>query len=588
MSATPSTRRIERVRRSTTRSGVTVSGSRVCRTAPPLRWLPVRFLERRGSTSASVLALYVLISFAYWGARLFPHPGRFYIGTATDPQIFIWSFAWWPHALGHALNPFQASAVWAPQGLNLAWTATSPGLAIAFTPLTLLTGPVASYDVAAFLMPALAAWTAFLLCRYLTRSLWASLVGGYLFGFSSYMAGQIDGHLHMTSVFLLPLIALVVIRYVEYDLDGWNLAIRLGPMLALQLTFSTENAFSITLALAVGIVLAFLFVSSARRRLVALLKPLVGSYAFGFVLASPLLYYALKGFQSGSVNQPTSYTTDLLNLVVPTPHLLGGERLAHIASHFPGNDSERDGYLGIPPLVMFVLYAVRRWRRPGGRLLLAGFVIALIATFGVWLQVDGHKIVPLPWEHIGYLPLFDNVLPSRLMLFVSLIVAIAVALWTSSSTSVLRIALPVLAVLSFIPNPHFASWKTAAYVPEFFRGQAVRSCVPSDSTALIFPQTKHGNGMLWQAVSSFRFRLADGYLTPDTPTSYYTSPAIARIANREVTWRDLQPFARTEHVKTFLVDAREPEPYRTILGPLGPPHVVGGVLVYHFGGEARC
>ena len=72
------------------------------------------------------------------------------------------------------------------------------------------------------------AWTAFLLCRYLTRSLWASLVGGYLFGFSSYMIGQIEGHLHMTTVFLLPLIALVVIRYVRHGLDGLNLAIRLG------------------------------------------------------------------------------------------------------------------------------------------------------------------------------------------------------------------------------------------------------------------------------------------------------------------------------------------------------------------------
>jgi len=335
-------------------------------------------------------------------------------------------------------------------------------------------------------------------------------------------------------------------------------------------------------------VLAFLLVPSARRRVVSLLVPVVGSYALGCVLASPLLYYALTGFQSGSVNEPTSYTTDLLNLVVPTPHLLGGGRFSHIAQRFPGNDSERDGYLGIPPLLMFGLYAVRRWRRPGGRLLLAGFVVALIATFGVWLRVDGHKIVPLPWEHVGYLPLFDNVLPSRLMLFVSLIVAIAVALWTSSSRSVLRYLLPVLAVVSFIPNPHFASWKTAAYVPRFFRGDQVRRCVPRESITLIFPQTKHGNGMLWQAVSSFRFRLADGYVTPDPPTSYYTSPAIARIANRELSWPDLQSFARTEHVRTFLVDAREAEPYRTLLQPLAPPRPVGGVLVYRFGGRVRC
>ena len=94
--------------------------------------------------------------------------------------------------------------------------------------------------------------------------------------------------------------------------------------------------------------------------------------------------------------------------------------------------------------------------------------------------------------------------------------------------------------------------------------------------------------MLWQAVSAFRFRLADGYVTPDPPVSYYTSPAIARIANREVTWRDLVPFARAEHVTTLLVDGREPEPWETILQPLAPPRKVEGVLVYRFDRKARC
>ena len=54
--------------------------------------------RRRGWTSAAVLAGYVVIAFGYWGARLLPHPARYYVGTGTDPQIFIWSLRWWPHA----------------------------------------------------------------------------------------------------------------------------------------------------------------------------------------------------------------------------------------------------------------------------------------------------------------------------------------------------------------------------------------------------------------------------------------------------------------------------------------------------------
>jgi hypothetical protein len=105
---------------------------------------------------------------------------------------------------------------------------------------------------------------------------------------------------------------------------------------------------------------------------------------------------------------------------------------------------------------------------------------------------------------------------------------------------------------------------------------------------LILPQAKHGNGMLWQASSGFRFRMADGYLAPDPPASFMTTPAIARIANRLVTWPDLVSFARAKNVTTVLVDASASDPWRSILRPLAPPRAVGGVLVYRFDKTARC
>jgi hypothetical protein len=178
--------------------------------------------------------------------------------------------------------------------------------------------------------------------------------------------------------------------------------------------------------------------------------------------------------------------------------------------------------------------------------------------------------------------------PSRLILFVILVVAIAVALWMSSTRSWLAVALPVLAVISLVPNPTAKAFRTAAYVPEFFRGDELRRCIDPNETVLIFPQARDGNSMLWQAVGDYRLRMADGYLTPDPPTSFYTSPAVARIANGEVTWRDLVPFAHQKHVTTLLVEAKRPDPYRTILQPLAPPKAVGGMLVYRFDGKQRC
>ncbi len=106
----------------------------------------------------------------------------------------------------------------------------------------------------------------------------------------------------MSSVFLIPLIALVVLRYVRDELDGRQLVVRLGPLLALQLLFATEIAFTVTLALACSIALGLVVAPDARHRLVTLLAPLGISYLVAAVLTAPFLYFLLAGFQRSAVH----------------------------------------------------------------------------------------------------------------------------------------------------------------------------------------------------------------------------------------------------------------------------------------------
>src|SRR5947209_1717264 len=61
--------------------------------------------------------------------------------------------------------------------------------------------------------PDFSAWTALRLTRYLAWDWAAALVGGYLFGFSSYELGHLMGHLSLSAVFLVPLTVLLCIRY---------------------------------------------------------------------------------------------------------------------------------------------------------------------------------------------------------------------------------------------------------------------------------------------------------------------------------------------------------------------------------------
>ena len=547
--------------------------------------------SRRGRIEAAALLLYAAVAFLIFGLRLVIHSGSYYSGTGDDPQIFIWAFAWWPHAILHGENPFVSHAVWAPSGINLAWTTTVPGLALPFAPLTLATGAVASYNVAAVLMPAFAAWTGFLLCRYLTKRIWPSLVGGYLFGFSSYMLGQEEGHMQVSSVFLVPLVALVVLRYVRGELNARGLVIRLGPLLAFQLLFSTELLFTLTLALVCALVIAFIVARDLRARMRTLLRPLVGSYLLAGVLTSPFLYYLLSDFQSAAVHHPEDYRTDLLNFVVPTHLTLTAYRWAgSISSNFPGNPSEQGAYLGVPALVIVALYAWTQRRTAGGRLLGLSFLLAVFLALGVSLTVNGDSVLGLPWEHIGYLPLFNNILVDRLSLYVSLAAALMVALWTASRRGgVLRWLLPVLAIVAVAPNPVSDAWATSFLVPPLFTGSSYRTCLDPGENILPLPISFDGDADLWQVESGFRFTMAGGYVASDPPPSFRTPVPLGNVARGYAVPADqastLTAYIQARHVTSVVLDKSHSSLWEGALDRIAKPHDVGGVLLYRFAGQ---
>ena len=547
------------------------------------------------------MVLYATVAFFVFGLQLLTHPGQRYSGIGADPQVFIWSFAWWPHAILHGENPFVSHVVWAPSGINLAWTTTVPGLALLFSPLTLTAGAAASYNVAAVLMPALAAWTAFLLCRHLTGRLWPSLVGGYMFGFSSYMLGQEQGHMQLTSVFLVPLVGLVALRYVQGGLDGYGLVVRLGPLLALQLLFATEVAFTVTLAFVCALVLALVVAPDRRRRLLTMAAPLATAYVLAGVLAAPFLYYLIAGFRTSAVHPPQDYVTDLLNLVVPTKLTLSAHGWAgSIARNFHGTDEEEGAYLGVPTLLIVVLFAWTRRRTAGGRLLVLSFLLAVLAALGSELTVDGKKslplpwgrhIVPLPWEHIGYLPVFDNVLVNRLSLYISLAAALMVALWTAArGRGVLTMLLPALAILAIAPNPS-DGWTTAYAVPALFTDSSYRACLPPGENILPLPVNYNGDADLWQVAGDFRFTMAGGYVAASPPAPFLTPKAVRRIAEGlPVPAGDadaLRAYIRANHVTSIVVDRSQTRYWSAALDQIATPHHVGGVLLYRLGGAAK-
>ncbi len=517
----------------------------------------------------------MLLAFLFLGLPMVLKPGSQYAGVRPDPVIFIWSFAWWPHAILHGLNPFVTHGVWAPDGVNLTWSTTVPGLALLFAPLTLLAGPVAAFNTAAVLMPALAAWTAFLLCRYLTGDVWAALVGGYLFGFSSYVLEHEGdgGQLHLTAVALLPLITLVLLRFLDDQLTGRGLVVRLGPLLALQLLISTEVALTLSVAVTVALALCFLLVRERRQRILALLPALLGACVFAALLTAPFLYYLVTGFQGTAYFPPDSYVADPLNFLLPGPRaLIGSGATAAFSKLAPGYRVEGEAYLGLPTLLIVGLFARQRLRTASGRLVLALLGAAIVVAMGAHATVAGHRLFALPWLLAQQLPGFDNVLTVRFAAYVSLVAGVVVALWTASRRAgLLRWLLPALAALAIVPNLNGAVWMTAYQVQPFFTDSSYRGCLDPGETILPLP-IGQGEAMLWQALSQFRFKMAGGYVGPYIPQSFRTPSGIYYVTAGNhlgaAQTGSVRSFIAAKHVTSVVVDANEADFFA---GALDPP-----------------
>src|SRR6266446_9234017 len=162
----------------------------------------------RFGLGALVFALYLGISYIYFGK--IGDYRRIYLGVGSDPSAYIWFLNWWPWAITHGVNPFVSHYVWYPEGFNMTWTGSMPIGALATWPVTWLSNAVVSYNILSLPAPALSAWTGFLLARYLTNNTLAALIGGYLYGFSSYELGRMLGHLNLSLAFAVPLLVLFV------------------------------------------------------------------------------------------------------------------------------------------------------------------------------------------------------------------------------------------------------------------------------------------------------------------------------------------------------------------------------------------
>ncbi|WP_298281114.1 hypothetical protein [Acidocella sp.] len=464
--------------------------------------MKVPALWTRHAAAAAAYAL--IVALVVWhGVDL----RRTLLGGDGDSTAFVWYLGWWPYALSHYLNPFFSTMVWAPQGLNLIWVNCIPVIALLAWPLTRAFGVAVSYDLLTLATPLLNALAAYAFCFALTRRVAAAWFGGFLFAFSSYAMARQNDQLNLSLTAVLPLVAWLVWARFGGRVGRARAVALAAVLMALEAGISLE-------IFALGVVFAAYAWGLAWWRLperrAALGRMFVDALWVApvlLVLVAPLIWPMVTGRHDMHLPAawPDYFSTDPLNFIIPTATTwLGGAWCAPLSHRFAGLVGEQAAYLGVPLVVVLWGYL----RRRGYLAWLLGGV--LVASLGPHLWLGGVETgLPMPWAMFHALPLLDNALPARFMLFAALVIAPVGALWLAESGGWRRLLGAGLVVLTLWPAPRPAVPRPDA--PLFAPGRLV-SLIGADQSVLVLPVGFHSSATYWQAQSGFGFRLTSAYL----------------------------------------------------------------------------
>ncbi len=527
--------------------------------------------HRKYLDAVAAFLIYLTLSLVFFG-RSADWTGH-YLGVSVDPVSFVWFLNWWPFALRHGLNPFISQFVWAPQGGNLTWSTSIPTLALAALPITLLGGPVVSYNLVAVAAPALSAGTAFLLARYLTRDWAAALVGGYIYGFSSYELGQMQGHPNLAFTCLLPLMLLLCARRARSDFGRRPFIVCMAALILAQLGVSTEILLTFLLFGAIfWAVFLILAPAAGRPVFYSLALEIITAGLIAIVAAAPFFVFIVIGLPAvpDVIYSTADYSSDLLNFVLPTTMTAIGWRLsAPIANAFTGNSTEQGAYLGLPLLGLLGFYFLQHRQQVFARALLIIFVILCVGSLGPLLHYAGHdRQIMLPWRAASSLPLLEDALPCRFSMYVSLVAAIAASCYLAGPgrRRTGRFVLAGIAVIALVPNLPVFLW-SAWPAQAFFSPRNVARVIGPNHTAILLPFGINGPGMAWQLDAGMAFKQAGGYIG-FVPEQEWAYPATMEFLLGEA-WPnfgdDLTAYCATHHVDALLI------------GPGTPPAISAGI-----------
>jgi hypothetical protein len=493
------------------------------------------YRKRAAITGLTVTALYAALSVFCWQhlvvAGVTTHMHRADVG---DVGQRVWFMAWLPFAIAHHTNPFVSTYMFAPHGINVLANASVLFEAFILSPITELSSPITSLNIACIAAPVVSALSLYFVLRRYEMRRSVAFIGGLIYGFSPALF-QSNGvaDFNLTWMFFPPLAAyLIDLIFFRQTGRPVRLGLVLGLLIVIQF-FSGQEILLDCVVVAVP-VLALAIVANPGQFSSHVRFALKGAgtalATAGALLIYPILVYFDGPAHVGSLSSKVMPGAALTSLVWPSAPT--GHTFLQSPPGTPWQHLFDLAFVG-PVVVVLALAALFFARRHRVVLLLwAAALWSIALSWGGAIRLTGSSS-PFSWHAPAWylskaIPILKNPGWIRISILTDLLLAFLVAITLEGVTSAIRansgmwrrhlgeIAVGGAGLLMVLPllvgsNVPYTGFENVA-VPDVLR-HIPTGRDGSPLTALVYPSGGpfSGTPLAWQAVAGFPYRDFEGY-----------------------------------------------------------------------------
>ena len=317
--------------------------------------------------------------------------------SSRDSASYVWGFWWMARQVSHLGNPWFTNHMAAPVGVSLGYHSLMALPGLIFTPVTLLFGPSASYNLLVILVPGLSSYAMYRAARLWLRSQTGAIAAGAFFGLSAMLCQEDWYHINIAAgALFLPVTLELAVRLRRSP--GVRQALLLGIGLGAAVLTDSESA-----VLCAILTLCVLLPWVLRRPALARLWPAALAALVTAVVAAPqLISMAQETARGGlAINPALLAVTDKLygiglpGMFAPSPRVadFGLTGLAQPFIHSRNN--ENLPMFGVTVTVLALFGLVVAWRRRNTKWLALLWVACCALALGGSLWVGKQQYVPL-------------------------------------------------------------------------------------------------------------------------------------------------------------------------------------------------